>query len=76
MTTQTQERTHEPVTPPQLGFGIAEVAKFYGLPHRKAYYLADKGSLPGVFKLDDGREWVIDFEVARDGIRSRAKRSA
>jgi hypothetical protein len=37
---------------------------------RKAFHLAARGHLPGVFKM--GRQWALDKEIGREGIRSRA----
>ena len=61
---------------PPIGYGIKSIASFFGMPSAKAYHLASKGSLPGVFKFENSREWAIDYEIARAGIRDRARRVA
>ncbi|MGK7056876.1 hypothetical protein AB4853_10380 [Bradyrhizobium sp. 1050_B9_N1_2] len=30
--------------------GIKQISRFTGIPERRAFYLAEKGELPGVFK--------------------------
>jgi hypothetical protein len=64
-------RDNQPeISPPQIEYGMSAIAAFFGMPERKAFHLAANGYLPGVFKM--GRQWALDKEVGRDGIRSRA----
>jgi len=58
---------------PKRGHGIKPIADFFDMPVRKASYLASKGALPGVFKLDGCRGWSIDYEIAEEALRSKAK---
>jgi hypothetical protein len=61
----------KPDIAPRLAYGMAAIADFFAMPERKAYGLAVKGQLPGAFKIGP-RQWALDQEVAREGIRSRA----
>jgi hypothetical protein len=64
-------KDREEICGPHLGYGIKNaVAPFFNMPPRKAFHLAQKDLLPGVFKIGD--QWAIDKEVAREGIRKRA----
>jgi len=50
--------------------GAEQIGAFTGLPVRTVYYLADKGHLPGVFRL--GRKICgLRSEIAA-GLRARA----
>jgi len=54
-----------------LVIGMRAIAEFWGMPERKAYYMASKGLLPGVFQL--GKQWTGSKSVSRDAVRSRAE---
>jgi hypothetical protein len=69
------EQNEGDASPPHLEYGMRSIAEFFSLPLRKAYYLAPKGYLPGVFKMGE-RSWAFDKEIAREGLRSRAKGGA
>ncbi|WOJ89862.1 hypothetical protein RZS28_00665 [Methylocapsa polymorpha] len=51
--------------------GMKEISEFWGMSERKAYHLASKGLLPGVFQM--GRQWVGSKSVARDTFRAKAR---
>ncbi len=60
------------VSPPQLDYGMKAIAEFYQMPVRRAFHLAAKGHLPGVFRL--GGRWALEREIAREDIRKAARR--
>jgi hypothetical protein len=45
--------------------GIKSISRFTGIPERRAFYLAGKGELPGVFKL--GGRWIGLKSKIREG---------
>lgn len=50
--------------------GIKQISRFTGIPERRAFYLAEKGELPGVFK--QGGRWVALKSAIREGYAKRA----
>lgn len=54
--------------------GIKEISRFTGIPERRAFYLAEKGELPGVFK-QRGR-WVGLKSKIREGYTKLANGGA
>ena len=53
-----------------LLLGMKAIAEFWGMPERKAYYLASRGLLPGVFQL--GKQWTGCKSVSRDAVKAKA----
>jgi hypothetical protein len=53
-----------------LAIGMRAIAGFWGMPERKAYYLASRGLLPGVFQIN--RQWIGCKSVSRDAIKAKA----
>jgi hypothetical protein len=50
--------------------GMESIAEFWGMPPRKAYHLATKGHLPGVFQM--GRQWFLSKAKARAEVQRKA----
>jgi hypothetical protein len=50
--------------------GIKSISRFTGVSERRAFYLAEKGELPGVFK--QGSRWVGLKSKIREGYHKRA----
>jgi predicted DNA-binding transcriptional regulator AlpA len=51
--------------------GMKEIAAFRGMSERKAYHLASRGLLPGVFKM--GKGYFGSKSAARDAVRSKIR---
>jgi len=51
--------------------GSKRIAEFFGMPERKAYHLASKGHLPGVFKM--GKGLFLSKSAAREAIAKKAR---
>jgi hypothetical protein len=54
--------------------GIEEISRFIGEPERRAFYIAEKGLLPGVFK--QGNRWVGLKSKIREGYNRLASGEA
>jgi hypothetical protein len=54
--------------------GIRAISGFTGIPERRAFYLAEKGDLPGVFK--QGGRWIGLKSKIRDGYNRLASGEA
>jgi hypothetical protein len=50
--------------------GIKSISRFTGIPERRAFYLAEKGDLYGVFK--QGGRWIGLKSKIREGYQKRA----
>jgi hypothetical protein len=63
----------KPDAEPELIYGITGIRTWLGMDDdRPAYTLAQKGLLPGVFKLSPGK-YVLSPRVAREIIEERAR---
>lgn len=54
--------------------GMRNIAKFIGEDERRAYYLATKNLIPGVFR--EGSSWVGLKSVIREGYEKAARGAA
>jgi hypothetical protein len=52
--------------------GMSQISAYWRIPERQAYGLAQKGMLPGVFKLSPAL-WALCPSVAQEVLRERAR---
>jgi hypothetical protein len=60
-----------PDTTSDLIVGMSQISAYWRIPERQAYGLAQKGMLPGVFKLSPAI-WALCPSVAQEVLRARA----
>ncbi len=66
--------TNETTLADDLLDGMKAISQFLGHTERRAFYLAEKGLLPGVFK--QGNRWVGLKSVMLEGYAKRSRGAA